>query len=199
MANSAAHMTIPQAQRLAEALMRAHGLTDAGWSFKWGNGKRRLGAAETRRARDPITRKPVEHKAIRLSRHLVALNPEPVVRDVILHEIAHALVGIEAGHSRAWREMCLKIGAKPQRLADEGVRVIEGRYAIVCTACDAELGRRHRRVSPAKLAKSYCRACGPRSTGKLAVITHTDDALPPPPIPDTLPLPSPSISPVVVR
>lgn len=106
-------------------------------------------------------------KRIRLSKHLVAMNPEPVVRDVILHEIAHAIAGIENGHNHVWQAACRKVGAKPQRLADESIRVVEGRYAIVCTRCQAELARRHRKPSPKTLAQSYCKHCGRDSIGKL--------------------------------
>jgi len=160
-------LTHDQAEQLARDLMQQHGLTDSGWHFKWSHGKRRLGATQISKARDAKTGKLKEIKTILLSTHLVDLNPEPVVRDVILHEIAHALAGIKNGHNHVWQAMCKKIGAKPQRLADEKVEVIEGRYAIVCTSCDTELGRRHRRTSPAHLRSAYCKHCGPKSAGKL--------------------------------
>lgn len=163
-------LTHEQAEALARALMQQHGLTDAGWDFKWSHGKRRLGATQIGKTRDRKTGRLKETRAIVLSRHLVDLNPEPVVRDVILHEIAHALAGIQNGHNHVWREMCMKVGAKPQRLADEQVVTVQGRYAVVCTQCNEELTRRHRRTAPAKLRRAYCKACGPKSAGKLRLI-----------------------------
>jgi predicted SprT family Zn-dependent metalloprotease len=42
-----------------------------------------------------------EPKAIELSLHFIERNAEDVIRDTLLHEIAHALVGPGHGHDRA--------------------------------------------------------------------------------------------------
>ena len=169
-------LTHDQAEQLARSLMQQHGVTADAWQFEWSRGKRRLGETSIRQARDRKTGQVKQIKAIRLSRHLVEMNPEPIVRDVILHEIAHALAGIKNGHNHVWRAACKKVGAKPQRLADESVQAIEGRYAIVCTLCDRELARRHRRSHPDRLANAYCKDCGPTSTGKLKTVEPEGDA-----------------------
>ena len=163
-------LTHEQAEHLARSLMDQHGVTAEGWVFQWSRGKRRLGETSIRQRRDRTTGQTKTIKAIRLSRHLVAMNPEPIVRDVILHEIAHALAGLENGHNAVWRAACEKVGAKPQRLADETVRVAEGRYAIVCGQCNEQIGTRHRRSSPKSLARAYCKRCGPGSAGKLKLV-----------------------------
>lgn len=163
-------LTPQQAERLAKDLMQTHGLPHAGWTFQWSQGKRRLGETSIRKTRDPRTGKTKTVKAIKLSKHLVAHNPEPIVRDVILHEIAHAIAGLENGHNHVWKAACKKVGAKPQRLADESVQVVPERYAIVCKQCAQELTRRHRRPTPKTLANAYCKHCGPKSLGKLKVI-----------------------------
>ena len=49
-----------------------------------------------------------KHK-IELSRKLIKINEEKVVRLVILHEIAHALTPF-SGHNRNWKNVCLKLG-----------------------------------------------------------------------------------------
>lgn len=162
-------LTRAQAQKLALKLMAKHGLTADGWAFQWSQGKRRLGETRIQQHRDPRTGKTTQRKTIRLSKHLVAMNPEAVVRDVILHEIAHAIAGIENGHNHLWRAACRKVGAKPQRLADESVETVPGRYALICNACNRELARRHRRTTPGKLKNAYCKACGPSSMGKLVI------------------------------
>ncbi len=151
-----------EAEQLANDLMQEHGLLAAGWVFAWGHGKRRLGGAEVRRYPDGrVTR------TIRLSRHLVRLNDDAEVRDTILHEIAHALVGVEHGHDAAWKSMCRRIGARPERTAGGEVRMPAAGYVLVCTCCDQVVGQRYRRIAPARLARAYCRACGPDAVGKL--------------------------------
>lgn len=164
------HLTLDQAQQLAKQLMQQHGVIAKGWAFQWSHGKSRLGEASIRKTRDPKTRKIKTIKTIKLSKHLVAMNPEPIVRDVILHEIAHALAGLKNGHNHIWQEACKRVGAKPQRLADEAVQVVPGKYSIVCGQCSQELGKRHRQSSPETLARTYCKHCGPGSTGKLKLV-----------------------------
>jgi len=160
-------MLLHEAEQLARQLMDQHGVTADGWVFAWSNGKRQLGCAQVRRRRDPRTRKIVETKSIKLSRHLVRLNDEDEVRDTILHEIAHAIAGIEHGHDATWKAVCRRIGARPQRLAGEEVNVVEARYTLMCGTCDKALGKRHRRIRKERLAISYCRGCGRKSKGTL--------------------------------
>lgn len=173
-------MTPDQVEQLANELMVQHGLIRKGWGFKWSSGKQRLGCAQIRKARDRQTGKTRTLKSILISRHLVELNSDEVIRDVILHEIAHALAGIKNGHNHVWRETCEKIGAKPQRLAGEEVAVVAARYAIVCGVCEEQLATRHRRSTPKHLDAAYCKHCGPTSKGKLKLIDQADtqDALP---------------------
>ena len=76
------------------------------------------------------------------------------VRDTILHEIAHALVGPGHGHDAVWKAKCVEVGAKPEaaaatptcpraggrrraRSAASGSRGTAGR-----SGCAAELQRR---------------------------------------------------------
>ncbi len=87
---------IEKARALAQDLLAAHGLTD--WSFAFDRAKRRAGAAH------------FADKKITLSRAIAEAADEQVVRDTILHEIAHALVGPEHHHDRHWREVCIRIG-----------------------------------------------------------------------------------------
>jgi predicted metal-dependent hydrolase len=88
------------AQHLARALMRQHGL--AKWTFRFDHARRRFGSCRARQ------------KVITLSRPLTFLNPEPEVRDTILHEIAHALAP-DDGHGALWKQKCVEIGARPIR------------------------------------------------------------------------------------
>lgn len=91
---------------LAVGLMRQHGLN--GWTFEFDNAKRRAGVCRYR------------CKVISLSRHYVRLNADNYedIRDTILHEIAHAIAGFKAAHGPAWKAVCRRIGAKPERCYD---------------------------------------------------------------------------------
>ncbi len=161
-------MDLAQAQQLACELMAHHGVTEAGWVFGWSNGKRQLGCCQMREAiSGPSKGKRV--KSIKLSRHLVRLNDDDEVRDTILHEIAHALAGLDHGHDEVWKATCLRIGARPDRTAGKEVKTVQGRYSIVCQACQRVVGQRHRRIEPRRLKQSYCKTCGLKSKGMLIV------------------------------
>jgi len=87
------------AERLAHSLLSQHGLAD--WGFAFDHARRRLGSCDYRERR------------ITLSRPLTTLNPEAVVGDTILHEIAHALTQ-GARHGSAWRLQAAALGAEPR-------------------------------------------------------------------------------------
>lgn len=163
-------MELQKAQQLAIELMRKHGLLSSGWRFQWSGGKRQLGEARIQYLRDPRSgNKTPQRKLIKLSRHLVSLNDEAEVRDTILHEIAHAIAGLHHGHDEHWKAICRRIGARPERLAGERVAVVEPRYLIVCGMCGKTLAKRHRRPGSDRLARGYCKWCGPGSSGTLGL------------------------------
>jgi predicted SprT family Zn-dependent metalloprotease len=83
------------------------------------------------------------------------LLPEDEIRDVILHEIAHALAGHKAGHGPVWKAAARKVGAKPSRCAAPSARPpapIEGR----CPKCDVKVSEHHR-MPRAKYVHRTCR------------------------------------------
>src|SRR5438067_884892 len=93
-------MDLAQALQLAKDEMAAHGLTD--WSFRFDNAKRRFGQCN------------FKTKTISMSRVLTELNDAARILDVVRHETAHALVGREVGHGRAWQIKAIAIGCVPQ-------------------------------------------------------------------------------------
>lgn len=131
------------ARSLALELMKQHGLV--GWRFTFDHAKRRFGCCNYTR------------QTISLSRTLTLLNPEPEVRDTILHEIAHALTP-RAGHGAAWRAMCVRVGARPTRCFTTNQVVTPPRrpaaLQIGCPAC-GWWHDRHRRST----RKLVCRKC----------------------------------------
>ena len=144
------------AAKLAKELMSRHGVT--GWTFGFNRGKRTMGLCR------------YKEKRIELSYHFVIRNVAEEVRDVILHEIAHALAGHAAGHGPKWRARCREIGARPERCGKATMPV--GRWAAKCSAC-TQLFTRHRR--PLRGRTYSCGKCGPeRGSLEFRVVVATE-------------------------
>ena len=143
------HMTfVAEYARLA---MDEHGL--AGVPFAWDNGKRRWGACHWKRSGYGGT--PTVSK-ITLSRHLCAINSLTDCEDVILHEIAHALAGYDAGHGYAWKRVAREIGADPSRCYETD-KVNTPAAPWVGTCPNGHTSDRHRLTEKAK--RSSCGKC----------------------------------------
>jgi predicted SprT family Zn-dependent metalloprotease len=118
-------MNLNQAQTLANELMVQHGISQLGWKFKFDNALKRFGVCRYR------------SKVIGLSRHLTALNSLELVKDTILHEIAHAIAGYNAKHGVEWKLVCIRIGAKPQRCySNDDTNTPTLKYQAVCGGCN---------------------------------------------------------------
>jgi predicted SprT family Zn-dependent metalloprotease len=130
-----------EVRRLARDLFAAHGL--AGWTFGFNRRKRSLGVCFYHR------------RAIELSLPFVERNGPAEVRDTLLHEIAHALVGPGHGHDALWRRKCLEVGARPVRCGRAAMP--EGRWRARCGGCGQEF---HRYRRPKRLHGWYCVRCG---------------------------------------
>jgi len=149
---SATAGVLATARELARRLMAAHGLT--AWAFAFNTNVRRAGVC-----RYPAGARPGR---IELSRHFVQRNPEAEVRDTILHEIAHALIGPRHGHDAVWKAKCVEIGARPERCFGGAVEMPPGRWRATCPGC-RKVYDRHRR--PPRPAGWYCKPCGPGRGG----------------------------------
>lgn len=93
------------------------------WDFAFDRAVRRFGCCHWRTRR------------ITLSRHLVLLNDEEQVRDVVLHEVAHALAGHRAGHGPEWRRMARVVGARPERCYPATVATPPRPWTATCPSC----------------------------------------------------------------
>lgn len=72
------------------------------------------------------------------------MNDEARVKNTILHEIAHALVGGGHGHDWAWRSKALEIGCDGNRCyTTKNTVVPESKYIAVCNSC-GHVHRKHR-------------------------------------------------------
>jgi len=147
-------MKLSDAEQLAKQLMSQHGLNPS--KFKFTNGKRQLGVCYWKR-------QPFGHpifKYIGLSRYLVKLNDETEARYVILHEIAHALVGYGHGHDRVWKRKVVEIGGNPDRI-NNTAETPKGRYVGTCPIC-GEKYYKHRAGKRVKTSMYRCRKDGGR-------------------------------------
>lgn len=122
-------MELRQAFEMANSLVQQHGLD--GWRVEFDRAKRRAGACR------------YTERVISLSAPLTRLHTEAEVRDTILHEVAHALVGPRHGHDAVWRRTALSIGSSGERCTPSDVASITGDWVGVCPA--GHVTDRHRR------------------------------------------------------
>lgn len=101
---------------LATELMDAHGLV--GWRIKLDNARRRAGQCD------------YTNKIISLSRLYVRQADIDHIRDTILHEIAHALVGPHHGHDAVWRQKAREIGCSATRC--HNLSFARARWVMTC-------------------------------------------------------------------
>jgi len=137
-------MDIYKAQTLAHKLMEQHGLIYKRglhdvppWSFVWDRAKRRHGQCRYSR------------KQISLSRPLTRLLSEDEVRDTILHEIAHALIGPGHGHGPEWKEQARAIGCNASRGYSGGIHVPK-KWRGTCPNCKRSFLYHRRRALSCK-------------------------------------------------
>lgn len=133
-------MQLAEARTLGLKLMGEYGLSH--WGFGFDGAKRRLGACWLGR------------KRITLSRHFVELNEPELVRDVILHEIAHALTPGD-GHGAQFKRKAREIGCSASASIDSGsVITSPPRFVLECPHCGRSWSRYRR---PARALA--CLAC----------------------------------------
>ncbi|MGB2036715.1 MAG: SprT-like domain-containing protein [Candidatus Puniceispirillaceae bacterium] len=101
---------------LATELMDAHGLV--GWRIKLDHARRRAGQCD------------YTNKTISLSRLYVRHADIGHIRDTILHEIAHALVGPRHGHDAVWRQKAREIGCSATRC--HSLSFARARWVMTC-------------------------------------------------------------------
>jgi predicted SprT family Zn-dependent metalloprotease len=134
-------MNLHQAQTLANELMTKHGISQLGWTFEYDNALKRFGVCKFR------------PQVIGLSRHLTALNDLERVKDVILHEIAHAIAGNKVGHGTSWKLACIRIGAKPQRCySSKDTKTPTLKYQAVCGGCNKVYQKARIRIKAVRVA-----------------------------------------------
>ena len=140
-------MDLNRAEQLAISLMKQHGIYELGWRFEFDRAKRRFGVCRYR------------NKTIGLSKYLTAINDEARIKNTILHEIAHALVGYKHGHDEVWRRKAIEIGCDGERCVNQlEANVIKGKYQAVCK--NGHVHYRHKATKEGR--KSSCGICSKR-------------------------------------
>jgi hypothetical protein len=113
-------MDLRKAAGMTREFMNLHGLRD--WNFKFDRSLTRLGRCLHSR------------KLISLGKHATLVNDEATVKNTILHEVAHSLVGPEHGHDEVWRAKAKEIGCTGDRVGHIAVKA-PGKASILCKHC----------------------------------------------------------------
>jgi hypothetical protein len=128
-------MDTVRAELLAKELMAQHGLSHL--RFEWHASNKALGICHS--ARHAATTfsgyGPWVAVKISLSLGLVQVNDEAIIRNTILHEIAHAKAGTAAGHGPLWKMVAVAVGAKPNATCGAGVNMVPTNIKAICPLC----------------------------------------------------------------
>ncbi len=113
-------MTLGVAKQIAKELISKY---CSDYRFSFDKAKRRLGRCNN------LT------KEISISKYYIELNnpSEDKVRDLVLHEIAHALTPGDH-HGKKWKKKCVELGCSTNRCSDENINV-PSKYELVCPVC----------------------------------------------------------------
>ena len=121
---------LQEVEQLAKDLMRQHNLN--AWTFKWVNTLKSFGHCNE------------TNKYIALSRHFIKINSIQRIKDTILHEIAHAIVGTNQNHNWLWVKTAKAIGCSGRKsYTSENTNrpVHKYKFLGVCPNCKYKLYR----------------------------------------------------------
>lgn len=127
-------MEIDRARQLAQQLLREHGLSD--WRVVFDRAKTRAGVCRFR------------ERTIGLSWPLTQLHSPAEVRDTILHEVAHALVGPAHKHDAVWRATAARLGCSARACMPADAPRVAAPWVGTCPAGHS-IERHRRPVRPA--------------------------------------------------
>lgn len=112
------------------------------WRFSFDRAVRRFGCTH------------YDDNLITLSKALCELNDWETIRLTVLHEIAHALVGVGHHHDTVWKKKCIEIGGNGERCYSPKNVHVASKYQATCPACGYI---HHRNRLPKR--KTSCGAC----------------------------------------
>ena len=144
--------------------MEEWGLIEEGWSFVWDTrAVRRYGQCRYRQ------------REIGVTKVLANLNTIEESKDVVLHEIAHALTGPGHGHDWAWKQKCVLVGARPERCYTSehnggSVKTTKGKYKLINKDTGEVYRYYYRRPKTKDWSTRWMRGKKAQTFGKLQVV-----------------------------
>lgn len=132
-----------RAKHLAWELFETYGLNEKGWKFYFNDNRSRLGVCKE------------YEKTIELSIFHCEQNPFDAIRNTIIHEIAHAVVGCHHMHNDVWRKKAIEMGCTGERC---GFMRAPKKFVGHCLNCEREV-QTNRRTNIA------CNTCCNRLNG----------------------------------
>lgn len=116
--------------RHASQVLRTHGLE--GWKFSYDRASRRFGQCSH------------QGKSITMSADLTQVNTWEVCMNILLHEVAHALVGPGHGHDAVWQAKALEVGSDGKRYYDAQAVTAVAKVKATCPHCKHSFTARRR-------------------------------------------------------
>lgn len=159
-------MDLRAAEKLARQLILEHidplsGERPGPVGFKWYRRTSALGSYEVRILQRGPDYTPTQwSRTIYLSRPMVEVCDENIVRETLLHEIAHARAGIAAGHGPRWAEQCNLLGIEPKvcgGVIGGDLPTPKTGVRAVCKVCGANHWRPRMPPPHKRLACGQCR------------------------------------------
>lgn len=135
-------------RKLANELMHQYNLVEKGWQFYFNDNRSRLGVCKE------------YNKSIELSIWHVNNSPFESVKNTLLHEIAHAIVGCRHQHNNVWRRKAIEIGCTGERC---GYMNAPYKYTAVCRNCDYSI-----QVNRASTRSACGRCCNKFNNGRFS-------------------------------
>ena len=156
-------MNSSEIAHLARQLMNEHGLTH--WVVN-------LDRAEVRAGQCRFTT-----RTLGFSPKVMNQFPPERVKNTVLHEIAHALVGPGHGHDATWKAMAKKIGCDANRTYNSTGVSINYKYTVVCDA--GHVCGNYVRQSKSVTTKKRCALCwrGSRTISYLRFVNYTAEKI----------------------
>ena len=128
---------------LADKLLDEHGLIEKGWRFSFDRAKRRAGSCKFSKKEITIAKAYAEQQEVM------------EIKNTILHEIAHALVGPQHGHSQIWRKKAKEIGCDASRC--HHIVFSKPKYVLTCYNSCFKVSRH--RVNQSFMKSKICSKC----------------------------------------
>ena len=136
-------MELNVVKMLADKLLDEHGLIEKGWRFSFDRAKRRAGSCKFSKKEITIAKAYAEQQGV------------IEIKNSILHEIAHALVGPQHGHSQIWRKKAKEIGCDASRC--HHIVFSKPKYVLTCNNRCFEVSRY--RVNQSFMQSKICSKC----------------------------------------